>query len=71
MVLLPTDTSVDELATNLHAVFSSGLTRSYEWRLAQLQAFKKMIVENEVAINEALSLDLGESYCRNVDETRF
>jgi aldehyde dehydrogenase (NAD+) len=61
MVLSPSDVSADELVASLHRVFSSGKTRSYEWRLDQLQAFKKMVVENDVAINEALSLDLGKS----------
>jgi aldehyde dehydrogenase (NAD+) len=71
MVLSTDDVSADEFAANLHRVFSSGKTRSYEWRLAQLQAFKKMVVENDVAFNEALTLDLGESLYRNADETRF
>jgi hypothetical protein len=71
MVLSTDDVSADEFAANLQRVFSSGKTRSYEWRLAQLQAFKKMVVENDVAFNEALTLDLGESLYRNADETRF
>lgn len=58
MALAP---SADEIAADLHRVFSSGKTRSYEWRLAQLQAFKKMVIDNDVAINEALTLDLGKS----------
>lgn len=58
MALAP---SADEIAADLHRVFSSGKTRSYEWRLAQLQALKKMVIDNDVAINEALTLDLGKS----------
>ena len=46
-------------ASALHSSFSSGKSLSYEWRLGQLLALKKLVNENKSAINEALSLDLG------------
>ena len=41
--------------------FNSGATRSYEFRKAQLQKFKKAILANEAQINQALYTDLKKS----------
>lgn len=65
MTTVPTDTCAEKLATDMHGVFRTGKTRSYEWRLAQMQALRRMVIENDVAIKEALSLDLGEFFIRN------
>mmetsp|Transcript_16914 Transcript_16914/g.37174 ORF Transcript_16914/g.37174 Transcript_16914/m.37174 type:complete len:527 (-) Transcript_16914:76-1656(-) len=44
---------------SLRATFRSGRTRSYEWRLKQLQNFERMFLEQEKAITAALAEDLG------------
>lgn len=41
--------------------FSSGKTRSYEWRKAQLTQLKNMMSENEEMLIQALRKDLGRS----------
>lgn len=40
------------------ATFREGVTKTYEWRIAQLQAAKRMFTENEAAIVLALYKDL-------------
>ena len=50
-----------EAASGLHAAFRSRKTLSYEWRLGQLESMRKMVKENETAINEAVLRDLGKS----------
>jgi aldehyde dehydrogenase (NAD+) len=40
--------------------FNSGKTRSYEWRISQVKAFLKMVVEQEDQIIEALRSDLAK-----------
>lgn len=47
---------VDEFRRN----FRSGKTKSYEWRVAQLQNIARMIDENENKIKDALNKDLGK-----------
>lgn len=47
---------VDELRTS----FNTGRTRSYEWRISQLQNIAKMIDEQEKSITEALYQDLSK-----------
>nr|ABK24239.1 unknown [Picea sitchensis] len=44
----------------LRYTFSSGRTRSYEWRIAQLKQVWKLVDENEDQIIEALSEDIGK-----------
>ncbi|GLT64403.1 hypothetical protein SLA2020_369000 [Shorea laevis] len=48
------------LVKDLRNNFRSGRTRSYEWRVAQLQSIWRMIDENEKMIVEALYEDLGK-----------
>lgn len=53
-----------QLTNVLHAsrqYFSSGATRSYAFRKAQLQQLKQVIMANEAAINQALYADLKKS----------
>jgi len=47
---------VDELRSN----FNSGRTKSYEWRISQLQNIARMIDEKEKCITEALYQDLSK-----------
>jgi len=55
--------AADEAAATAHrrlkATFASGRTRSYAWRVKQLQGIERFVTENEGAINEALTADLG------------
>lgn len=46
-------------ASALYTSFNSGKSLSYEWRVEQLLALKKLVCENKNAIHEAISLDLG------------
>ncbi|XP_045809634.1 aldehyde dehydrogenase family 3 member H1-like [Trifolium pratense] len=48
------------LVKELRLSFNSGKTRSYEWRISQLKAFLKMVVEQEDQIVEALRSDLAK-----------
>lgn len=48
------------LVNELRQVYSSGKTKSYEWRVAQLKSIEKMLVECEKDIYEALYRDLGK-----------
>jgi aldehyde dehydrogenase (NAD+) len=55
--------SVSRIASdvqNIHDYFSSGLTKSYEWRVEQLQQLKKMTIEQEDKILAALKSDLNK-----------
>jgi aldehyde dehydrogenase (NAD+) len=45
----------------LRKMFGSGVTRSYDWRREQLQQLRRMLVEQEAAIQQALADDLGKS----------
>ncbi len=45
----------------LRATFKSGKTRSYDWRMGQLSALKRLLDENDEAINAALWKDLHKS----------
>lgn len=47
---------VKELRKN----FNSGRTKSYEWRISQLESIAKMLVEKEKDITEALQKDLAK-----------
>lgn len=47
---------VEELRVN----FNTGRTKSYEWRISQLQNIAKMIDEKERCITEALHQDLSK-----------
>jgi aldehyde dehydrogenase (NAD+) len=44
---------------DLRAVFDSGRTRPVSWRLAQLDALARMLVEHEAELLEAVADDLG------------
>ena len=48
------------LVNELRKTFSSGKTKSYEWRMSQLESISKMIDEKEKEIIEALHKDLSK-----------
>ncbi len=49
-----------KLVAELRASFATHKTQSIEWRLEQLGAIEQMVVDNEPAIRQALSDDLGK-----------
>ncbi|MCV7402695.1 aldehyde dehydrogenase family protein [Mycobacterium fragae] len=49
---------IPKIVAHLRETFSTGRTRSVEWRRAQLRAIERMMVENEAAIADALAKDL-------------
>jgi aldehyde dehydrogenase (NAD+) len=49
---------IPKIVAHLRETFSTGKTRSVDWRRAQLRALEKMMVENEPAIADALQTDL-------------
>lgn len=57
-----TDTAPAIKATVLAArqIFDSGVSRSIEWRLAQLAAMNRMLTEHQVEFSNALAADLGK-----------
>lgn len=50
---------IPDMVTELRATFDRGRTRSLPWRLAQLDACKRMLDEQQDAICAALAEDLG------------
>jgi len=48
------------LVRDLRKCFDSGRTKSYEWRVSQLEAIIKMLKEREKEITEALYKDLAK-----------
>lgn len=51
----------NSIVTELRKAFSSGRTRSREWRISELKQILKLIEENDTEITEALSDDNGKS----------
>lgn len=51
---------VAEVVTELKATYTSGKTKSYEWRESQLKALIKMANDHEKEIIEALRSDLNK-----------
>lgn len=49
-----------ELIQELKQTFASGKTKSLDWRKAQLLSLKRLLLENENAIYQALQQDLGK-----------
>jgi len=50
------------LVKDLQKSFDSGMIKSYEWRLSQLESITKMLEEKEKEITEALYKDLGKPH---------
>lgn len=60
------------LMKELRTSFNSGKTKSYEWRISQLQSIAKMIEENEGEIIKALVEDLSKPQFESfVSEVNF
>lgn len=51
---------IGESVNALRAVFDSGRTRSYEWRMQQLEGLARMLEVEETAILDALQKDVGK-----------
>lgn len=56
-----TSVGIDVVVDGLRRVFSSGRTRSLQWRSGQLTALARMLDEQEDAIACAIGADLGRS----------
>ncbi|PON61825.1 Aldehyde dehydrogenase NAD(P)-dependent [Parasponia andersonii] len=52
----------NSLIKELQKVFNSGKTKSYEWRISQLQSIVKMLEEKEKDIIEAIHKDLAKPH---------
>src|SRR5688572_25926446 len=50
--------------------FDTGVTRSYEWRLEQLNRLERMVVENEDEFHNAIRKDFKTSFAEQVFETQ-
>eukprot|EP00927_Polykrikos_kofoidii_P057954 TRINITY_DN5220_c0_g1_i1.p1 TRINITY_DN5220_c0_g1~~TRINITY_DN5220_c0_g1_i1.p1 ORF type:complete len:528 (-),score=76.15 TRINITY_DN5220_c0_g1_i1:127-1623(-) len=48
-----------DLRAEVYATFSTGITKSYEWRMTQLKGLMNMLQDNTDAIVSALKADLG------------
>jgi aldehyde dehydrogenase (NAD+) len=53
--------SIAPTVASLRKHFASGQTKPYEWRVTQLQQLKKMLLEQEDKLLEALKQDLNKS----------
>lgn len=52
---------LDEVLKGLRQTFAGGRTRDVDWRLDQLRALERMLVEREQEVVDALAADLGRS----------
>lgn len=65
-------TSIGEVVAAARRTFESGATKPRAWRVAQLRALRRLLVEHEDEIAEALHADLGKSATESwVTETGF
>jgi aldehyde dehydrogenase (NAD+) len=63
---------IADTVARLRRAFDSGITRSLEWREAQLRQLLRMFDDNDDAMEEALRLDLGKCRFESfVGETGF
>jgi aldehyde dehydrogenase (NAD+) len=51
---------VAAIPDRLRATFRSGRTRTFAWRMEQLRALEKLLIENTPALEKALAADLGK-----------
>jgi aldehyde dehydrogenase (NAD+) len=58
---LGSDLDTEELVRRLRSTFESGLTRAASWRRSQLAQLRRMLVESESELLDALRADLGKS----------
>ncbi len=69
LFLLLTTTMISNLPAirqNMQDLHDSGINRSYEWRVEQLQKMRQLVLDNRTAIAQALYHDLGKSYTEAV-----
>ena len=57
-----TPESITTKLTTLRNSFRENKTKSYKWRIEQLKQFKRLIVENEKDLADALFKDLGRPH---------
>ena len=50
-----------KIVADLRTVYATGRTRPVEWRLRQLEAIERLVVDNEAEIATALQADLGRN----------
>lgn len=53
---------VDKIQQLMRETHASGLNLSYEWRVKQLKALKRLLVENKDLLCKAVAFDLGKHY---------
>lgn len=53
-------TAATELVKELRGTFASGRTRSYEWRVSQLESILKLSADHEEEISDAIHSDLSK-----------
>ena len=58
----PRDFGTRAMVDKLRSSFDSGRTRPMQWRVAQLEALKRMMTEHEADILDALAADLGKPH---------
>ncbi len=58
---LGSDLDTEELVRRLRSTFESGLTRAESWRQSQLAQLRRLLVESESELLDALRADLGKS----------
>jgi aldehyde dehydrogenase (NAD+) len=58
---LGSDLDAEELVRRLRSTFESGLTRAESWRRSQLAQLRRLLVESESELLDALRADLGKS----------
>jgi len=58
-----------ELFDAQKAYFATGITRSYEWRVEQLDRIGRMVSENEAALQAAMGADFKTASHEQVFET--
>jgi aldehyde dehydrogenase (NAD+) len=58
---LGSDLDAEELVRRLRSTFESGLTRAASWRRSQLAQMRRLLVESESELLDALRADLGKS----------
>ncbi|MGN6753334.1 MAG: aldehyde dehydrogenase family protein [Intrasporangium sp.] len=53
-------TDIPRLVEDLRATFDRGATKPYAWRVTQLEAMQRLLVDNEELLADALAEDLGK-----------
>lgn len=56
----PSSSPGSQVVSKLRAAFKTGKTRSLAWRMEQLDALKRMLIDNQEHIIDAIAADLGK-----------